>query len=74
MLVVIAVCVLSLRSAVAMLLYIPLLVILAPLTLYYLTWQIRFEDAEIIKSVYFRETKLNRLSICKIHTDSNIAF
>ena len=57
MLVVLTVCVLPLRSAVAILLYIPILVILAPLTLYYLTWQIRFEEKEIIKSVCFRETK-----------------
>ena len=60
MLAVLTVCVIALRSAVAILLYIPILVILAPLTLYYLSWNIRFEEKVIVKSVFFRET--NRFS------------
>ena len=57
---VLTVCVIALRSAVAILLYIPILVILAPLTLYYLSWNIQFEEKVIVKSVFFRET--NRFS------------
>lgn len=60
MLAVLTVCVIALRSATAMLLYIPILVILAPLTLYYLSWNIRLEEKVIVKSVFFRET--NRFS------------
>ena len=60
MLAVLTVCVIALCSAAAILLYIPILVILAPLTLYYLSWNIRFEDKVIVKSVFFRET--NRFS------------
>ena len=60
MLAALTVCVIALRSAAAILLYIPILVILAPLTLYYLSWNIRFEEKVIVKSVFFRET--NRFS------------
>lgn len=60
MLAVLTVCVMALRSVAAILLYIPLFITLAPLTLYYLSWNIRFEEKVIVKSVFFRET--NRFS------------
>ena len=53
-------CVMPLRSIATTLLYIPILVILTPWTLYYLSWNIRFEEKMIVKSVFFRET--NRFS------------
>ena len=52
MLLVLTACVLAMRTAVAVLLCIPFLIILAPVALYYLTWQIRFEEREIIKRVF----------------------
>ena len=45
--------ILSLHSAAALLLYIPPMIILMPLTLYYLTWNIRFEEKVIVKRVFF---------------------
>lgn len=57
--------VLVLRTTAAILLYIPILVMLTPLTLYYLTWQIRFEEKEIIKSVFFRERKRYSFSMLR---------
>jgi hypothetical protein len=60
MLAVLTFCVIALRSAAAILLYIPILVILGPLTLYYLSWNIRFEEKVIVKRVFFRE--INRFS------------
>ena len=47
--------ILSLHSAAALLLYIPPMIILMPLTLYYLTWNIRFEEKVIVKRVFFVE-------------------
>ena len=55
MFVILTVVVLSLHSASALLLYIPPLVIFAPLTLYFLTWNIRFEEKVIVKRVFFSE-------------------
>ena len=55
MLIILTACVLSLYSTAALLLYIPPLVILVPLTLYYLTWNIRFEEKVIVKRVFFSE-------------------
>ena len=48
-------CVLSLHRAAALLLYIPVLVLFAPLTIYFLTWNIRFEDKTIVKSAFFAD-------------------
>ena len=42
---------------VGVLMAIPVLVILGPMTLYYLTWQIRFEEKEIVRRVCFRKTR-----------------
>ena len=55
MFVILTVIILSLHSAAALLLYIPPMIILMPLTLYYLTWNIRFEENVIVKSVFFAE-------------------
>ena len=55
MLVILAVCVWLFHSAAALLFYIPPLVIFAPLTLYFLTWNIRFEEKAIVKCVFFME-------------------
>ena len=63
-LVILTVCVLSLHSAAALLLYIPPLVIFAPLTLYYLTWNIQFEEKTIVKRVFF--TEISRCSYSAI--------
>ena len=60
MLVILTICVLSMHSAAALLLYIPPLVIFAPLTLYFLTWNIRFEEKSIVKRVFF--TEISRFS------------
>ncbi len=38
-------------------LLIPVLTILGPMTLYYLTWQMRFEEKEIVRSVCYRKTR-----------------
>ena len=64
MLIILTVCVLSLHSAAALLLYIPTLVILVPLTLYYLTWNIRFEEKVIVKRVFF--LKISRFSYSEL--------
>ena len=50
-------CVIAMQTPVAILLYIPFLIILSPVTLYYLTWQIRFEDKEIVRGVWGRKTR-----------------
>ena len=63
-LVILTVCVLSLHSAAALLLYIPPLVIFAPLTLYFLTWNIQFEEKTIVKRVFF--TEISRYSYSAI--------
>ena len=55
MFVILTVIILSLHSAAALFLYIPPMIILIPLTLYYLTWNIRFEENVIVKSVFFSE-------------------
>ena len=55
---------LSLHSAAALLLYIPPLVIFAPLTLYFLTWNIQFEEKTIVKRVFF--TEISRYSYSAI--------
>ena len=55
MFVILTVIILSLHSSAALLLYIPPLIILVPLTLYYLTWNIRFEEKVIVKRVFFSE-------------------
>ena len=55
MFVILTVIILSLHSAAALLLYIPPMIILIPLTLYYLTCNIRFEENVIVKSVFFAE-------------------
>ena len=45
-------CVVAMRTPSAILLYIPFLLILSPVALYYWTWQIRFEEKEIIRNVF----------------------
>lgn len=55
MLVILTVFVWILHSPVALLLYIPPLVIFAPMALFFLTWNIRFEETQIVHSVFFRE-------------------
>ena len=55
MFVILTLIILSLHSAAALLLYIPALVLLAPLTIYFLTWNIRFEDKTIVKSAFFAD-------------------
>ena len=54
MFVILTVIILSLHSAMALLLYIPPL-FFVPLVLYYLTWSIRFEEKMIVKRVFFME-------------------
>ena len=55
MFVILTVIILSLHSAAALLLYIAPIIILVPLILYYLTWNIRFEEKVIVKRVFFSE-------------------
>lgn len=55
MLVFLTVCVLCLHSAAAFLLYILPLVVFAPFVLYFLTWNIRFEEKLIVKSAFFTQ-------------------
>ena len=55
MFIVLTVCVLYLHSVVALILFIPPIIIFAPLTLYFLTWNIRFEETVIVKNVFFME-------------------
>ncbi len=40
----------------ASILYLPLLVILVPMDLYFFTWQIRLEPNAIVKKLFFRQT------------------
>lgn len=55
MFVILTVIIFSLHGAAALLLYIPPMIILMPLTLYYLTWNIRFEEKVIVKRVFLVE-------------------
>ena len=55
MFVILTIIILSFHSAAALLLYIPPMIILVHLTLYYLTWNIRFEDKTIVKSAFFAD-------------------
>lgn len=57
MVAVVTICVLYLRTLAGVLLYVPILLITVPMTLYYSTWQIRFEKQEVVQKVFFRETK-----------------
>ena len=57
MLVVTTICVFALRTVAAALLYIPVLIILMPMALYYLSWQIRIDKKGITRSVFFRKGK-----------------
>ena len=59
--------ILSLHSAAALLLYIPPMIILMPLTLYYLTWNIRFEEKVIVKRVFFVEiSRCSYSMLCEV--------
>ena len=49
--------VVCLNTPVAFVLYLPILLIVAPMVLYYSTWQMHFEDKFVLKRVFFRETK-----------------
>ena len=49
----VTVCVLTVKTAVAYMMYIPILFIYLPIVIYYLSWQIRFDKTGIIKSVFF---------------------
>ena len=55
MFVILTVIILPLHSAAALLLYIPPLIVLVPLILYYLTWNMRFEEKVIVKCIFFAE-------------------
>ena len=57
LLAVLTVCVIATRTPVAILLYIPPLMLLFPMVLYYLTWQIRFEEEVIVRTVLGRKTR-----------------
>ena len=65
MFVILAVIILPLHSAAALLLYIPPLIILVPLTLYYLTWNMRFEEKVIVKCIFFAEISRCSYSILR---------
>ena len=52
---ILTVIILSSHSATALLFYIPPMIILVTLALYFLTWNIRFEEKVIIKHVFFVE-------------------
>ena len=67
MLVVLTVCVVAMQTPAAILLYIPVLVILSPMVLYYLTWQIRFEQKGIIRYVFGRKArKYSFTMLCEV--------
>lgn len=53
--VIITFCVLSFGVLEAILLYVPVLLIVTPMMLYYSTWQLRFEEKAIVKRLFFRE-------------------
>ena len=57
MFVVLTMCVFAMQTAAALLFYVPFFVIWAPMTIYFLTWQIRFEKSGIVRKVFFRESK-----------------
>ena len=57
MLTILMVCVVTMHTPVAILLYIPFLITLSPMALYYLTWQIRFEEKGIVRYVFGRKTR-----------------
>ena len=50
-------CVPLMGWTVGVLIAMPVFGILSPMTLYYLTWQIRFEETEIVRRVCFRKTR-----------------
>ena len=54
---VITVLVFLLHTAAALMLYMPILVIVLPLTLDYTTWQMHFSKSKIEKKVFFRKAK-----------------
>lgn len=57
MLTVLTFCVVAMHTPVAILLYIPVLIFLSPMALYYLTWQIRFDKKSIVKYVFGRKAR-----------------
>ena len=50
-------CVVAMHTPAAILLYIPVLSILSPMALYYLTWQIRFDKKSIFRYVFGRKAR-----------------
>ena len=58
MLTVLTVCVAAMHTPAAILLYMPVLTILSPIALYYLTWQIRFDKKSIVRYVFGRKARI----------------
>ena len=57
MLTVLTFCVVAMHTPVAILFYIPVLIILSPMVLYYLTWQIRFDKKGIVRYIFGKKAR-----------------
>ena len=53
----ITICAISLNDPAVLLFNIPILVITAPMAIYYFTWQLHFDENQVQKRVFFRKVK-----------------
>lgn len=60
LLIIVTICVVHLNTPVALLLFVPMLLILLPLLLFSLTWQVRFDEKQIVKVLFFHTNKVYR--------------
>ena len=65
LLIIVTICVVHLNTPVALLLFVPMLLILLPLLLFSLTWQVRFDEKQIVKVLFFIQTKCTAIRSCK---------
>lgn len=56
-LVAITICAISLNDPAVLLLSLPILVIIAPMAIYFFSWQLHFEENQVENRVYFRKVK-----------------
>ena len=56
-LVAITICAISLNDPAVLLLSLPVLVIIAPMAIYFFSWQLHFDENQVQKRVFFRKVK-----------------
>ena len=75
-LVAITICAISLNDPAVLLLSLPVLVIIAPMAIYFFSWQLHFDENQVRKRVFFRNVKTYsyaqlREVKCRYYTSEN---